>query len=113
MSDEGERRERSGPRRSAHRSHGRTGGRGRARWQTVLAPGWHPDDATESNGAVWPTLGTALWALRATSTFEAALRSVVDLGNRVHTPLPGFGPKTWHAADLVCLALALPARLTG
>ncbi|MEY9969044.1 ADP-ribosylglycohydrolase [Streptacidiphilus sp. MAP12-16] len=107
----------------------------RARWQTVLAPDWHPLRATESNGAVWPTLGTALWALRTTSTFEEALRAVVDLGgdtdtvaavtggvagavhgltgiprrwtDRVHTPLPGFGPRIRHAADLTDLAREL------
>lgn len=36
----------------------------RGRWAGVLAPGWHPEAATEFNGAVWPCLGTALWALR-------------------------------------------------
>lgn len=46
----------------------------RSRWATVLAPDWHPDDATEFNGAVWPCLGTALWALRTTSGFERARR---------------------------------------
>ena len=29
----------------------------RGRWATVLAPDWTSSDATESNGAVWPTLG--------------------------------------------------------
>src|SRR3954469_16147410 len=29
----------------------------RDRWATVLAASWTPADATESNGAVWPTLG--------------------------------------------------------
>ena len=40
------------------------------RWATVLDPGWHPDDATEFNGAVWPCLGSALWALRTTGSYE-------------------------------------------
>jgi ADP-ribosyl-[dinitrogen reductase] hydrolase len=29
----------------------------RHRCATALAPDWMPDQATESNGAVWPTLG--------------------------------------------------------
>jgi ADP-ribosyl-[dinitrogen reductase] hydrolase len=105
-----------------------------ARWQIVLTPHWHPLPATESNGAEWPTLGTALWALR-TTTFEDALRTVADLGGdtdtvaavtgslagavhgltgiptrwteRVHTPLPGFGPTIQHAASLIDLARKL------
>ena len=110
----------------------------RTRWQTVLTPGWQPLMATESNGAVWPTLGTALWALHSSTTFEEALRAAVDLGGdtdtvaavtgglagavhglaaiparwteRVHTPLPGFGPGIRRAADLVALAEQLDAR---
>jgi ADP-ribosylglycohydrolase len=109
----------------------------RERWQTVLAPDWHPLQATESNGAVWPTLGSALWALRTTDNFEGALRAVVDLGgdtdtvaavtgglvgavhglsaiptrwtDRVHTPLPGFGEHVWTASDLIDLADRLTA----
>ncbi|WP_035860257.1 ADP-ribosylglycohydrolase family protein [Kitasatospora cheerisanensis] len=57
----------------------------RARWATVLAPDWHPALATENNGAVWPCLGSALWALRATADFPAALRAVVDLGGDTDT----------------------------
>src|SRR5436853_82110 len=34
----------------------------RDRWAAVLAPDWTPDRATESNRAVWPTLGQAVWA---------------------------------------------------
>ena len=40
---------------------------------TVLAPDWHPDEATEFNGAVWPCLGSAVWALRTTRLFESRL----------------------------------------
>ncbi|QMU68385.1 ADP-ribosylglycohydrolase family protein [Streptacidiphilus sp. P02-A3a] len=110
----------------------------RARWERVLRSDWHPRLATESNGAVWPTLGTALWALRTTSTFEEALRAAVDLGGDtdtvgavtgglagavhglpaiptrwtelVHTPLPGFSPHPRRAADLIALARALESR---
>lgn len=104
----------------------------RDRWATVLAPDWHPDHATEFNGAVWPCLGTALWALRTTSGFESALAAAVDVGGdtdtvaavtgglagavyglgavperwtrTLHVPLPGYGDRVLRAADLVSLA---------
>jgi len=57
----------------------------RTKWATVLAPEWHPGQATEPNGAVWPTLGSAVWALRNTSSFEAAMRAVIDLGGDTDT----------------------------
>ncbi|WP_406448484.1 ADP-ribosylglycohydrolase family protein [Streptomyces sp. NBC_00876] len=109
----------------------------RARWATVLAPGWHPDAATEFNGAVWPCLGTALWALRTTSSYENALASAIDVGGDtdtvaavtgalagaaygfgaipsrwtgpLHVPLPGYGDRVLRTPDLVALA----GRLDG
>ncbi|MEU0721894.1 ADP-ribosylglycohydrolase family protein [Streptomyces lavendulocolor] len=109
----------------------------RERWATVLAPDWHPDLATEFNGAVWPCLGSALWALRTTGTFETALAAAVDLGGDtdtvaavtgtlagavygdeaiparwtapLHVPLPGHGDRVLRAPDLVALAEALAA----
>ena len=91
----------------------------RARYSVVLEPDWHPDQATEFNGAVWPCLGSAVWALRNTSSYEGAVRAAVDLGGDtdtvaavtgglagavygvggiperwiepLHVPLPGFG----------------------
>ncbi|MFC9340612.1 ADP-ribosylglycohydrolase family protein [Streptomyces sp. NPDC057020] len=109
--------------------------RHRARWATVLAPGWHPDDATEFNGAVWPCLGSAVWALRTTDSFEGAVAAAVDLGGdtdtvaavtgmlagvvhgagaiparwtaALHVPLPGFGDRVLSADDLRGLATAL------
>ncbi|GAB7045755.1 ADP-ribosylglycohydrolase family protein [Catenuloplanes indicus] len=57
----------------------------RDRWATVLDPSWEPGDATESNGAVWPTLGCALWALRTTGTFPDAVRAAIDLGGDTDT----------------------------
>ncbi|WP_030759668.1 ADP-ribosylglycohydrolase family protein [Streptomyces griseus] len=111
--------------------------RHRERWAAVLAPGWRPEDATEFNGAVWPCLGSAVWALRTTATFEEALAAAVDLGGdtdtvaavtgtlagavhgagaiparwttALHVPLPGFGGRVLHADDLRALALALAA----
>lgn len=107
----------------------------RERWATVLAPGWRPEDATEFNGAVWPCLGSAVWALRTTATFEEALAAAVDLGGDtdtvaavtgmlagavhgagaipdrwtavLHVPLPGFGDRVLRTDDLRSLALAL------
>jgi ADP-ribosylglycohydrolase len=107
----------------------------RTRWATVLAPDWHPDDATEFNGAVWPCLGSALWALRTTSSFEASLEAAIDLGGDtdtvaavtgalagavygidavprrwtepLHVPLPGFVGRVLRLPELTGLAVAL------
>ncbi|TFI26919.1 MULTISPECIES: ADP-ribosylglycohydrolase family protein [Streptomyces] len=109
----------------------------RPRWATVLAPGWHPDDATEFNGAVWPCLGSALWALRTTGSFEASLAAAVDLGgdtdtvaavtgalagavygfatiprrwtDPLHVPLPGYGDRVLRTPELARLAEQLAA----
>ncbi|MGY1753835.1 ADP-ribosylglycohydrolase family protein [Blastococcus sp. SYSU D01042] len=107
----------------------------RERWATVLADDWTPDQATESNGAVWPTLGSAVWALRHGRDFARVLRLVIDLGGDtdtvacvagglagavfgmggipsrwssvVHGRVPGFADKLWRLADLQQLAAAL------
>ena len=57
----------------------------RPTWQRYLRPDWTPDQATERSGAVWPTLATAVWALRRFRTVETALRAVVDLGGDTDT----------------------------
>ncbi|WP_432147753.1 ADP-ribosylglycohydrolase family protein [Streptomyces sp. bgisy029] len=110
----------------------------RPRWAAVLAPDWHPALATEFNGAVWPCLGTALWALRTTDTFEAALAAAVDVGGDtdtvaavtgglagavygidavparwtelLHVPLPGFAGRVLRTPDLLALAESLDSR---
>ena len=110
----------------------------RARWSTVLAPDWHPDDATEFNGAVWPCLGSAVRALRTTDSFERALGAAIDLGGDtdtvaavtgglagayyglrsiptrwttpLHVPLPGFDGRVLGVAELGALARELSAR---
>ncbi|GLF99174.1 ADP-ribosylglycohydrolase family protein [Streptomyces yaizuensis] len=107
----------------------------RERYAAVLAPGWHPDRATEFNGAVWPCLGSAVWALRTTGSFEDALRAAVDTGGDTDTvaavtgtlagarygldaiparwtaplrvPLPGSGGRVLRVADLIGLARRL------
>ncbi|MFR9799129.1 ADP-ribosylglycohydrolase family protein [Streptomyces sp. MS06] len=112
----------------------------RERYAVVLDPDWHPDQATEFNGAVWPCLGSAVWALRTTNSFEAALRAAVDLGGDtdtvaavtgglagavhgldaiptrwtrpLHVPLPGGGGRTLALCDLVRLGRRLDERGT-
>ncbi|MEV0448748.1 ADP-ribosylglycohydrolase family protein [Streptomyces sp. NPDC050600] len=109
----------------------------RERWATVLDPHWEPEDATEFNGAVWPCLGSALWALRTTTSYEEAVGAAVDLGgdtdtvaavtgmlagavhgpdaiptrwtSALHVPLPGFGDRVLRATDLRDLATRLVA----
>lgn len=109
----------------------------RPRYATVLAPDWHPDDATEFNGAVWPCLGSAVWALRTTTSYEEAVRAAIDLGGdtdtvaavtgalagavhgidgipdhwtrALHVPLPGFGERVLRAPELTTLTRQLLA----
>jgi ADP-ribosylglycohydrolase len=104
----------------------------RERYVIVLDPGWHPDQATEFNGAVWPCLGSAVWALRTTDSYSDAIRAAVDLGGDtdtvaavtgglagavygrdaipmpwtrlLHVPLPGSGGRVLDLADLARLA---------
>ncbi|MFF8394937.1 ADP-ribosylglycohydrolase family protein [Streptomyces sp. NPDC016172] len=104
----------------------------RRRYRTVLAADWHPDQATEFNGAVWPCLGSAVWALRNTNSFADALRAAIDVGGDtdtvaavtgglagayygweaiptrwtepLHVPLPGFDGRVMRPADLIDLA---------
>ncbi|QYX79668.1 ADP-ribosylglycohydrolase family protein [Streptomyces akebiae] len=110
----------------------------RARYAVVLAPDWHPDDATEFNGAVWPCLGSAVWAVRTTDSYEDAVRAAVDLGGdtdtvaavtgglagavygveavperwleALHVPLPGFGERVLRTRELSALATELATR---
>ncbi|MFD9687512.1 ADP-ribosylglycohydrolase family protein [Kitasatospora sp. NPDC059088] len=109
----------------------------RERYATVLAPDWHPDRAAEPNGAIWPCLGSAVWALRTTDGFEAAVHAAVDLGGDtdtvaavtgglagaryglaaiparwtepLHVPLPGSGGRVLRAPDLIAMAARLAA----
>ncbi|GAA3131277.1 hypothetical protein GCM10017687_53560 [Streptomyces echinatus] len=98
-------------------------------------PDWHPDQATESSGADWPCLGSAVWALRTTTSFEDAIRAAIDLGGDtdtvaavtgglagayygldairarwtqpLHVPLPGFDGRVGRLVDLLHLARRL------
>ncbi|MEV0785300.1 ADP-ribosylglycohydrolase family protein [Streptomyces sp. NPDC050423] len=112
----------------------------RDRWATALAPEWHPEAATEFNGAVWPCLGTALWSLRTTRSYESALAAAIDAGGDtdtvaavtgalagavygfgaipsrwtgpLHVPLPGYGGRVLRTPDLVALAGRLDGHRT-
>lgn len=55
------------------------------RYATVLAPHWTLEQATEFNGAVCPCLGSAVWAVRTTDSYENAVRGAVDLGGDTDT----------------------------
>ncbi|MFE9631032.1 ADP-ribosylglycohydrolase family protein [Streptomyces sp. NPDC006463] len=113
----------------------------RERYGRVLDPAWHPGLATEFNGAVWPCLGSAVWALRTTGEFAQAVRAAVDLGGdtdtvaavtgtlagarygdhsipghwtaALHVPLPGFGDRVLDADDLRELARRLASAGPG
>ncbi|WP_443051227.1 ADP-ribosylglycohydrolase family protein [Streptomyces sp. NBC_00190] len=113
----------------------------RERYGRVLDPAWHPGLATEFNGAVWPCLGSAVWALRTTGGFAQAVRAAVDLGGdtdtvaavtgtlagarygersipehwtaALHVPLPGFGDRVLDADDLRELARRLASAGPG
>jgi ADP-ribosylglycohydrolase len=80
----------------------------RERYATVLAPTWHPELAREPNGAVWPCLGSAVWALRTTTSFEDALRAAIDLGGDTDT----VAAVTGGLAGAVYGGTAIPARWT-
>ncbi|WP_275465588.1 ADP-ribosylglycohydrolase family protein [Streptomyces noursei] len=107
------------------------------RYATVLAVDWTPDQATEFNGAVWPCLGSAIWALRTTSSYVEAVRAAIDLGGDtdtvaavtgglagayygvdsiparwiepLHVPIPGSGNRVLRLPGLLDLALRLGA----
>ncbi|MFI7105386.1 ADP-ribosylglycohydrolase family protein [Nonomuraea sp. NPDC050227] len=110
----------------------------RQRYAAILAPSWHPGQATEFNGAVWPCLGSAVWALRTTCSYVDAIRAAIDLGGDtdtvaaitgglagavygpaaiptswtgpLHVPLPGSGGRTLHLTHLIDLACDLVER---
>ena len=80
----------------------------RGRYAVVLDPTWHPDQATEFNGAVWPCLGSAVWAVRTTTSFQDAVRAAIDLGGDTDT----VAAVTGGLAGAVYGYDAIPARWT-
>lgn len=81
----------------------------RGRWKLVLHPDWTPHAASEPNGAVWPALGTAVWALRRFDSVQTGLRAVVDLGGDTDT----VGCITGGLLGAVHGIQALPSRWTN
>ncbi|WP_369011156.1 ADP-ribosylglycohydrolase family protein [Streptosporangium carneum] len=87
---------RRSPRCSSGHSHPRRPNH-RERYATVLAPRQHPDHATQFNSAVWPCLGSAVWAPCTTSGYEDAIRAAIDLGGDTDTVAAvtgGLAPST-------------------
>lgn len=80
----------------------------RERYATVLAADWRPEKATEFNGAVWPCLGSAVWAVRTTASYEDAVRAAIDLGGDTDT----VAAVTGALAGAVYGIGAVPARWT-
>lgn len=104
------------------------------RWRPWSRSPW----ATEFNGAVWPCLGSAVWALRTTGSYEEAVRAAIDLGGDtdtvaavtgglagacygldaipsrwtepLHVPLPGSGSPPLRLPELLGLVRRLVAR---
>ena len=81
----------------------------RDQWAHYVAAGYDPLREPMSNGAVWPALGAAVWALRTTSTFDDALRAAIDLGNDTDT----VACITGGLAGAVYSIGAIPSRWTS
>lgn len=57
----------------------------RDRFRHMLSPTWTPDTDDTSNGSVWGCLAQAVWSLRTTTSFEAAVTTAVCLGDDADT----------------------------
>jgi ADP-ribosylglycohydrolase len=55
------------------------------RFTEVLDPRWTPQATRLPNGTVWICLAQAVWAVRTTDTFEAAVIAAIDLGGDTDT----------------------------
>lgn len=80
----------------------------RERYAAVLVPRLASRQATEFNGAVWPCLGSAVWALRTTCSYEDAIRTAIDLGGDTDT----VAAVTGGLAGAVYGPAAIPTNLT-
>jgi ADP-ribosyl-[dinitrogen reductase] hydrolase len=54
-------------------------------FRKVLVPDWNPSRPHPANGSVWGCLAEAVWAVRSTDSFEAAVVAAVDLGGDTDT----------------------------
>jgi len=55
------------------------------RYREMLSATWEPDHGCPSNGSVWGCLAQAVWAVRTTTTFDAAVVRAIDLGGDTDT----------------------------
>ena len=79
----------------------------RTRYEEVLAPDWNPARGP-GNGSVWGALGTAVWALRNSDSFEQAVVAAIDSGDDADTVgaiTGGLAGSRWGAG-------AIPSRWT-
>ena len=56
-----------------------------AQFAALLSPRWKPGDSAPSNGSVWGCLAEAVWAVRSTDSYEAAITAAIDLGGDTDT----------------------------
>jgi ADP-ribosyl-[dinitrogen reductase] hydrolase len=85
----------------------------RASWEEILDPAWTPEQARVPNGAVWPTLATAVWALRRGWTFDAAMRAVIDIGGDTDTVAAGTGGLLGAVQGIQAIPSRWATPLTG
>ena len=78
------------------------------RFVGMLAPGWSPSDTTLPNGTVWTCLAQAVWAVRTTGSFEAAVVAAIELGGDTDTVAAVAG----GLAGAVYGIQAIPSRWT-
>ena len=64
---------------------GIVGTEGRARYDTMLAPGWQPTDPGPANGSVWGALAQTIWSVRRGGSYADMVTRVIDLGDDADT----------------------------
>lgn len=56
-----------------------------AQFAPILTSRWAPGNGTPSNGSVWGCLAEAVWAVRSTDSYEAAVIAAINLGGDTDT----------------------------
>jgi len=85
----------------------------RSVYAEVLAPSWTPAEARVPNGVVWPTVGTAVWALRSSTSLEQALRRAVDVGGDTDTVACVTGQLAGAAYGVSAVPVRWASRVRG
>jgi len=65
------------------------------------------------NGVVWPTIGTAVWALRSSTSLEQALRRAVDVGGDTDTVACVTGQLAGAAYGVSAVPVRWASRVRG